>query len=500
MDFKEFLNKNKQIRETVIKIGNNQIKDQGKESFEKIIYLPSININPSEAQTAFQEEDIYIVERYKESSLEKQNGDTKNEKDSPVYDIYIKEGQVKMATIENGVITFTPEYLQMMGKLSPIIYQTLMLQQGKSYEIAEAFLNSNREGKELQINPMQMSEEDIEKALQDKENELGENKLEGQEEEEQQDVEGKNQEPQDEEQAMEELATKTGLSIDDIKSCSSLDPKEKITDQQSFEDITNTRGKYTRIYSVASNSKTKGSSRFAFWGITPDGKVEQLPGLEERDGVDTGKEINSINKDGSVIKEKQTSALFMLRNNEEGFSVTIGQYGIIEIDYIRKDPTQNKYIGVTLNTEHEKPTTREVQEFMNDTRTTDAELTGVIAKTEHQINEHSSETTKLQNIDDNPNNDQAIDIDEEVEMHDGSVTTIRKEAEKFDMSPEDYIKYFEEAKGECSSDKIENVNIKIEEEKNKGKDNNSEKTTEKEEDEDLDRGEQILRRLEEHLY
>lgn len=489
MDSVEISLKNTQIRDTIINIGNNQINIYGKDSFDKIMYLPSININPTEAQATFQEQDVYIVERYKESNLENKN---EGEKDSPVYDIYIRDGQVKMATIENGVITFTPEYLQMMENLSPIIYQTLMAQQGKNYEVAEAFADLNREGEQLQINPMQMSKDEIEKAIQDRVKEQGESQL----EEEQQDTDDKDK--QDEEQAMEELAAKTGLSIDDIKSCSSLDPKEKITDQQSFEDITNTRGQYTRIYSVASNSKTKGTSRFAFWGITPDGKVEQLPGLEERDGVDTGKEINSINRDGSVIKEKQTSALFLLGNNKEGFSVTIGQYGMIEIDYIRKDPKQNKYIGVTLNTEHEKPTTREVQEFMNDTKTTDGELTGVIAKTEHQIDEHRSETTKLQNIDDNPNNDQAIDIDEEVEMHDGSVTTIRKEAEKFDMSPEDYIKYFEEAEGECSSEKIENANIKIEEEKNKKKETKSEKTSEK--DEDLDRGELLLRRLEEHLH
>ena len=489
MDSVEISLKNTQIRDTIINIGNNQINIYGKDSFDKIMYLPSININPTEAQATFQEQDVYIVERYKESNLENKN---EGEKDSPVYDIYIRDGKVKMATIENGVITFTPEYLQMMENLSPIIYQTLMVQQGQNYEVSEAFTDLNREGEELQINPVQMSKDEIEKAIQDRVKEQGESQL----EEEQQDTDDKDK--QDEEQAMEELAAKTGLSIDDIKSCSSLDPKEKITDQQSFEDITNTRGQYTRIYSVASNSKTKGTSRFAFWGITPDGKVEQLPGLEERDGVDTGKEINSINRDGSVIKEKQTSALFLLGNNKEGFSVTIGQYGMIEIDYIRKDPKQNKYIGVTLNTEHEKPTTREVQEFMNDTKTTDGELTGVIAKTEHQIDEHRSETTKLQNIDDNPNNDQAIDIDEEVEMHDGSVTTIRKEAEKFDMSPEDYIKYFEEAEGECSSEKIENANIKIEEEKNKKKETKSEKTSEK--DEDLDRGELLLRRLEEHLH
>ena len=115
---------------------------------------------------------------------------------------------------------------------------------------------------------------------------------------------------------------------------------------------------------------------------------------------------------------------------------------------------------------------------MNDARTTDTELTEIIEKTEHQLDEHGSETTLLQNIDDNPNNDQAIDIDEEIEMHDGTVTTLRQEAEKYNMSPEDYIKYFEEARGNCTSDKIMDANLTIEEER--------------EENKDLDRGEQLL--------
>ena len=61
-------------------------------------------------------------------------------------------------------------------------------------------------------------------------------------------------------------------------------------------------------------------------------------------------------------------------NQTEGFSVTIGQYGIIETTYIRRSPNENKYIGSTVNSSTQKPTTREVQEFMNDSRTTDAEL------------------------------------------------------------------------------------------------------------------------------
>ena len=462
MDSVEISLKNAQIKDSILNIGNNYIQNNGKDSFKNIIYLPNMTINPENVQNAFQEQDVFLVERSSEQNLEN-NKDT--EPSGPIYDIYIRDGQIKMGTIENGVITFTPEYLQMMMELSPFIYQTLMMQQGKSYEIAEGFVDVSREEDGIQLNPMEMSKEDIEKEMQER---VG---LQGQEKLTEQD-----QEPKDEEQAIEEIAIKTGLSIEDIKSCASLDPKEKITDSQSFEDLTNTVGKYVKVFPVASNSKTQGTSRFVFYGITPKGEVEQVPGFEERDGVNTGKEIYSMNRDGSVVKEKQTSALFMLRNGEEGFSVTIGQYGMIEVDYIRKDPTQNKFIGLTLNTYSEKPTTREVQEFMNDARTTDTELTEIIEKTEHQLDEHGSETTLLQNIDDNPNNDQAIDIDEKIEMHDGTVTTLRQEAEKYNMSPEDYIKYFEEARGNCTSDKIMDANLTIEEER----------------DEDLDRGEQLL--------
>lgn len=464
MDSVEISLKNAQIKDSILNIGNNYIQNNGKDSFKNIIYLPNMTINPENVQNAFQEQDVFLVERSSEQNLEN-NKDT--EPSDPIYDIYIRDGQIKMGTIENGVITFTPEYLQMMMELSPFIYQTLMMQQGKSYEIAEGFVDVSREEDGIQLNPMEMSKEDIEKEMQER---VG---LQGQEKLTEQD-----QEPKDEEQAIEEIAIKTGMSIEDIKSCASLDPKEKITDSQSFEDITNTVGKYVKVLPVASNSKTQGTSRFVFYGITPKGEVEQVPGFEERDGVNTGKEIYSMNRDGSVVKEKQTSALFMLRNGEEGFSVTIGQYGMIEVDYIRKDPTQNKFIGLTLNTYSEKPTTREVQEFMNDARTTDEELTEIIEKTEHQLDEHGSETTLLQNIDDNPNNDKAIDIDEEIEMHDGTVTTLRQEAEKYNMSPEDYIKYFEAARGDCTSDKIMVANLNIEEER--------------EENKDLDRGEQLL--------
>ena len=261
------------------------------------------------------------------------------------------------------------------------------------------------------------------------------------------------QEPENEEESMEQIARQSGITKDDIKSCSEINPHERITDQKSFEDIANVTGKYSKIFVVSANSQTRGNSLYSFWGMTQDGKMEPVKGLEERQGVNTGKSIYSINRDGSQVKEQQTSALFTMPNQREGFSVTIGQYGIIETTYIRRSPNENKNIGSTVNSSTQKPTTREVQEFMNDSRTTDAELKETIDKTEHQLGETSE--TKLRNVDDNPNNDVEIDMDQEITLHDGTITTLAKEAEALNIAPDEYKKQFAEREADCYADKVE---------------------------------------------
>lgn len=57
---------------------------------------------------------------------------------------------------------------------------------------------------------------------------------------------------------------------------------------------------------------------------------------------------------------------------------------------------------------------------MNDSRTTDRELQKTIDKKEHQLSE--TEKTNIKNIDYNPNNDVAMDMDAKIEMHDGADT------------------------------------------------------------------------------
>ena len=330
---------------------------------------------------------------------------------------------------ENSNIEFSNEYLEQMKSLNPSIYALLHSMSGKHYELPQIQevsgklpdINSKQE-----VEDFKLSKEELENAKQNDVAGQGMTKKENSKEAENE------QEPENEEESMEQIAKQSGIAKDDIKSCSEINPHERITDQKSFEDIANVTGKYSKIFVVSANGKTRGNSLYSFWGMTQDGKMEPVQGLEERRGVNTGKSIYSINRDGSQVKEQQTSALFTMPNQREGFSVTIGQYGIIETT---------------------KPTTREVQEFMNDSRTTDAELKDTIDKTEHQLGETSE--TKLRNVDDNPNNDVEIDMDQEITLHDGTITTLAKEAETLNIAPDEYKKQFAEREADCYADKVE---------------------------------------------
>ena len=351
---------------------------------------------------------------------------------------------------ENSNIKFSNEYLEQMKSLNPSIYALLHSMNGKHYElpqiqeVSEKLPNINSK---QEVEDFKLSKEELENAKQNET--IGQ----GMSEEENIQEVNNEQEPENEEESMEQIARQSGIAKDDIKSCSEINPHERITDQKSFEDIANVTGKYSKIFVVSANSQTRGNSLYSFWGMTQDGKMEPVQGLEERQGVNTGKSIYSINRDGSQVKEQQTSALFTMPNQREGFSVTIGQYGIIETTYVRRSPNENKYIGSTVNSSTQKPTTREVQEFMNDSRTTDTELKETIDKTEHQLGETSE--TKLRNVDDNPNNDVEIDMDQEITLHDGTITTLAKEAEALNIAPDEYKKQFAEIEADCYADKVE---------------------------------------------
>ena len=413
-------------------------QEEEKNPVDEISYYKQIVLQSEKSQIMYGLQDVYPV-NIKEP--EKFYGNR----------ILLYQNGTPIAMIdENSNIKFSNEYLEQMKSLNPSIYALLHSMNGKHYElpqiqeVSEKLPNINSK---QEVEDFKLSKEELENAKQNET--IGQ----GMSEEENIQEVNNEQEPENEEESMEQIARQSGIAKDDIKSCSEINPHERITDQKSFEDIANVTGKYSKIFVVSANSQTRGNSLYSFWGMTQDGKMEPVQGLEERQGVNTGKSIYSINRDGSQVKEQQTSALFTMPNQREGFSVTIGQYGIIETTYVRRSPNENKYIGSTVNSSTQKPTTREVQEFMNDSRTTDTELKETIDKTEHQLGETSE--TKLRNVDDNPNNDVEIDMDQEITLHDGTITTLAKEAEALNIAPDEYKKQFAEIEADCYADKVE---------------------------------------------
>ena len=429
-----------------------------KETIGSITYYETLELFKNEDGGGVSKQDAYLVRII-------------TSKEKVMYSIY-DENQMEMATIdENGTIKFSDYALEKYeGLLSKTDLEKQMLERIK-----------NADGKAKFKEPEEQKEKDVTRSKTELEEE--EQKRTEQEDQKEQKT------AQTKEEEIQKIAQKTGMDPKDINNCSTIKPTQKITDQDTFEEIANVQGKYTNIYVVNANKETDKNKRFAFVGITPEGEVEYLDNLETTGTMQTNVDIYSINRDGSRIEEKQTREMFTIKNStDKSFTVTTGQYGILEVDYVRKDPTENKFIGSMVETEHERPTTEQVRKFMNERRNNKYEIEKAIEKTEEQIGgaksekegELSSKKTQLENIDKDANNDQNPDVDEKITLHSGETTTLRKEAEKHNMSIEQYCDRFELADGDCPSEKIEQVREEAEEQEEKRLDRGERPTPEEE--------------------
>ena len=435
---------NKEEKEAMIK-GNIQLIYQKKKSdmeareskdeIGSITYYETLELFRNEDGGGVSKQDAYLVRVI-------------TNKEKVMYSIY-DENQMEIATVdENGTIKFTDyaleKYEQMLTKTD--------LEKSMLDRIKQA------DGKARFEEPVEQQEKDVTRSKTELEEE--EQKRTEQEDQKEQKT------AQTKEEEIQKIAQKTGMDPKDINNCSTIKPTQKITDQDTFEEIANVQGKYTNVYVVNANKETDKNKRFAFVGITPEGEVEYLDNLETTGTMQTNVDIYSINRDGSSIQEKQTREMFKVKNSsDKSFTVTSGQYGILEVDYVRKDPNEEKFIGSIVETEHESPSTEQVKKFMNERRNNKYEIGEAIEKTEEQIGGEKSDkdgelesgTTQLENIDKDDSNDKATNVDEAITLHSGETTTLRKEAEKYDMTIEQYCDRFELAEGDCPSEKIETV-------------------------------------------
>lgn len=107
----------------------------------------------------------------------------------------------------------------------------------------------------------------------------------------------------------------------DIKS--EFNPNQKVTGSESFSNLIPGSGKYSKIAVIYSEST---SDRFKMVGITSNGKVEEIPGLVQTEGVNPTEEIITADRYGDKVKSTTAQALYKIKGRpNEGFSMNIGQ-------------------------------------------------------------------------------------------------------------------------------------------------------------------------------
>ncbi len=150
-----------------------------------------------------------------------------------------------------------------------------------------------------------------------------------------------------------------------------IQSNERVTDQMTMQQLLGVEDKnYSKIAVVYSSDigHEDSNMKFSMVGIDKEGKAEKIEGMEQVYGNDPTKKVEAINRDGSEITEEVPKAIYQL-DGENQLGITIGQYGYIDVSYIRTPRQDNQEaISIPIEANHIMPTTREVQEFMNRNR------------------------------------------------------------------------------------------------------------------------------------
>lgn len=381
------------------------------------------------------------------------------------YEIYSKGTEELIASVdEQGLVHFAPEFIENLRKINPrFVDEVLNLRDGK-FELP----------KELEKQDIILTKEEREveksnyKRLEQLKKVLGTNDISAYSEAEA-DKEIGNKEKQDNEKEGQKTFEK-------VTNKQELNPNARVTQSETLSDIIpeiKEKG-FVKIGVVYSNKVQNEAGRFSFVGIDKDGNIQKINSLENMEGTTTGQKVLSINsRDGSLVEQEQVAGMVEIKGRShangqrEYISAKIGQYGIIELDYVRREMSKEKkdaYISAPIETRNQKPTTREVREFMDRTRNPDMdnEIDRAKGIMETQRENGQRNQMRLENIDDNPYNDTYDDqnkgeyaddrtatlgLDDPITLENGDVTTLRKEADKNHMSSEGYIEmYYKMAK------------------------------------------------------
>lgn len=376
--------------------------------------------------------DVYIV-KIKDDSVPEQDMKPREDDETYIYRIYDEDNNLIATVDKEGNVLFSPEYLE---NIDERYLETLDLEDAE-FELPEEL------GKDdIVLNSEELEMEENKKRLDDVSKVIGSNNI----------------------NSYSEMKTDQTPAFEKVTNKQELDPNTRVTQTESLADmIPEIKEKGIVKIGVVYSEHSKGQNgRFSFVGLDKDGQIHNIDSLENTQGTTTGQTVTSINsRDGSVVEEEQVAGLVRingrnsLNGQEEMLSVKVGQYGILEVDYVRADLSEdkeNRYLSAPIETRNIRPTTREVREFMDKSKNVNIE--DELKRSEAEIDRDGE--TKVYNMDDTASND-VLTADDVIVLEDGSKTTLRKEAAKAKVSVEDFVRRYNARTGKTPDEKIDDI-------------------------------------------
>lgn len=433
--------KRNEIINHMLQISNNiseRIRNNGQE-IDNIGYYKEFEFENSGLEV----KDIFIVKLKKEEKKSKKSRENEDQQEKQLYEIYDKDNNLIATVDEMGKIQFQPEFLQSLKEISEEYYNTLTLDDVEM-EFPE----------ELEQDDLILTKEEIEEKADNKKLE-DISKI----------IESKNI------NSYSEMKVDQTPKFEKLTNKQEIDSDVRVTQTETLADmIPEIKEKgIVKIGVIYSNRTNNQNGRFSFVGIDKNGQIHTIDSLENVEGTTTGQTVTSINsRDGSAVEEEQVAGMVKINgrsnsnNEEEMLSIRQGQYGILEVDYVRADLSRDKserYMSAPIETDNIYPTTREVRDFMDKSK--NVNMNDELRKADSEIDRDGE--TKMRNIDDTANNDY-LTPDDIIILENGAKTTLRKEAEKSKISPEEFTRRYNERSGNTPDEKIEAIQDEIEEE------------------------------------
>ena len=320
------------------------------------------------------------------------------------YLIYDSDLNLNATVDKDNQLTFTEEYLERLRESNPQYYEMLELDDA-TFELPE---------------------------VKEHDRELSRKQL---EEKEKQKLSEKKQE-RDWDKEEKEACEEAGIEdIDKLRALAIIDPHKKITGNQTLAQIVPELAKYEEIQISCEKGDNLSDGRFTVIGKKPDGTKEITDAFEQAEGVNTGRNVTSINRDGTEVEDKEVKGLLTIPGRpEEGLSISVGQYNQADISFVQNmnDRENRQSIPIESEGRYDGYVYQRVREEGNTTE-------GMIEK-----DEEAERRTKMVKKNDGKINPQTID-GTDIDLKKIKKQIVNKALDKYeDLSSEQLRQYIKD--------------------------------------------------------